>query len=100
MNRPLRAASLLALLILLSGCGQIDPFEDLHAWRATGVNESNLAQMAANPADLAHGRGTGPADGLQAAAAIERLRHDQVKSLSSVSGGSAAASGAAALTSN
>jgi hypothetical protein len=43
-------------LVALTGCDQIDPLQRPYMWHPTGVNEQNIAAMAANPADLVHGR--------------------------------------------
>ena len=91
-----RAARLAAgpLLALLSGCAGPDPYGFPYTWRPTGANDANLAVMAARPADLARGRGTGPADGQVVAAAVDRLRSGRVKPLAGGDAGGAA-SGAA-----
>lgn len=83
-------------LVLLSGCAGPEPFDRPNTWRATGVNDSNLAAMVVRPADLARGRGTGLPDGQVTATAVDRLRSGQVKPLtngSSSAGGAAAAVG-------
>jgi len=54
--------------------------------------------MAVRPADLARGRGTGPADGQVVAAAVERLRYGRVKPL--LDGNSSSAPSGAGLTGN
>jgi hypothetical protein len=45
-------------LVALAGCDQIDPLKRPYMWHATGINDQNIAAMAANPADLVHGRET------------------------------------------
>jgi len=40
----------------LGGCGQTDPLTRPYMWEESGVNAHNIAAMAANPADLTHGR--------------------------------------------
>lgn len=89
-----------SLATLLAGCAGPDPYHFPHTWRPTGANDANLAAMAARPADLARGRGTGPADGQVIATAVERLRSGRVKPLAEGSGGSSGAAGGAALTGN
>jgi hypothetical protein len=49
-----RAASL--GLLLLSGCNAIDPLKRPYMWHDSAANAHNIAAMAANPADLLHGR--------------------------------------------
>ncbi len=91
-----------ALLALLSGCAGPEPFDRPNTWRATGINDSNLAAMAVRPGDLARGRGTAPTDGQAVAAAVDRLRAGRVKSFSDAGGGGVASggAGATALTGN
>ena len=73
-RRPLgRAAGLLLALLALGGCAATDTYSRPGTWHPDGANAANLAAMAANPADLLHGRGRGGSDGALAAAAIERL---------------------------
>jgi type IV pilus biogenesis protein CpaD/CtpE len=43
-------------LLALAGCDQIDPLKRPYMWQETGANAHNIAAMAANPADLIHGR--------------------------------------------
>jgi type IV pilus biogenesis protein CpaD/CtpE len=45
------------------------------------VNQSNIAAMVANPADLIRGHGGGPVDAADSAAPIERLESDHPKAL-------------------
>jgi hypothetical protein len=52
----LAAAAL--VLLSLTGCDQIDPLTRPFSWNPEGVNADNIAAMAANPADLDHGRDT------------------------------------------
>ncbi len=83
---PRLAASLTALagLLALSACGpDVDPLTREGLWHPTHVNRANLVAMVANPADLVRGTGSATADGLLAAAAVERLRTDKVKKLPS-----------------
>jgi hypothetical protein len=40
----------------LTGCNQIDPLQRPYMWHASGVNQQNIAAMAANPMDLVQGR--------------------------------------------
>lgn len=91
-----------AVAVLLSGCAGPEPFDRPNTWHATGVNDSNLAVMAVRPADLARGRGTGPADGQVIATSVDRLRSGQVKPLSNGGVGSSVsgAAGGAGLTGN
>ena len=75
-----RAALALLTLGLLAGC-TIDPFDRPGVWRPGGVNDANLAVMAADPNDLVRGHGEAGADGQLATAPVTRLREDRVKPL-------------------
>jgi hypothetical protein len=54
-SKTLWAAAAVSMLTL-TGCDQIDPLKRPYMWHATGVNEQNIAAMAANPSDLVRGR--------------------------------------------
>ena len=102
MTRALHFAAVVCLLALLSGCNATDPYNRPYSWHPTGANAANLAAMAANPADIGHGRGTSASDGATAAAAVDRLRRDHVKPLQDGDSNapSAAAPATAGLTAN
>ena len=97
------ALLLLPLLVGLAGCNQTDPYMREGNWRPNGANDANLRAMVAVPADLVAATPATPADGQQAATAIDRLRHDTVRPLPDsglaqvvpVSGGTQAAPAAA-----
>jgi type IV pilus biogenesis protein CpaD/CtpE len=55
LTKPLWAVAAISLLAL-AGCNQIDPLTRPYMWEESGVNAHNVAAMAANPADLTHGR--------------------------------------------
>jgi hypothetical protein len=71
----------LLLLLGLAACQQTDPYQREGVWRPNGANAANLRSMVAVPADLASATPESPADGSLAAAAVARLRHDQVRAL-------------------
>jgi len=54
-TKPLRFLAALSLMAL-GGCGVTDPLTRPYMWEESGVNAHNVAAMAANPADLTHGR--------------------------------------------
>jgi hypothetical protein len=101
-----RSTALLLLLVGLAACNQIDPYTRPGNWRPNGANDANLRAMVAVPADLVVATPASPADGQQAAAAVDRLRHDTVRALpdsglaqiTPVSGGSPSAPAAAPPT--
>ena len=55
--RTLCAAATFSLLAL-AGCDQIDPLTRPYMWHPSDAVLHNMAVMAANPADLVHGRET------------------------------------------
>jgi hypothetical protein len=65
-------------LIAIAGC---DPYTRAGAWRPNRANDSNLRTMVAVPSDMAQATPADPADGVLAAAAVSRLRHDRVRPL-------------------
>jgi hypothetical protein len=76
---PLPLAGL--LLLALAGCDRIDPYMRTGVWRPNGANEANLHAMVVVPSDLVLARPAAHGDGGMAAAAVSRLRHDQVRPL-------------------
>ena len=67
--------------LTLAACAAIDPFERPGVWQPIGSNDLNRELQVARPTDLVLGRGTADSDGIQAAAAVDRLAHDKVKAL-------------------
>lgn len=70
-----------AAILSLGGCAAMDPFERPGVWQPIGANDLNRELQVARPTDLVLGRGTTDADGITAAAAVDRLQHDKVKAL-------------------
>jgi hypothetical protein len=75
-----RSAALI-LLLAVAGCDSTDPYLRTGVWRPNGANDINLRAMVMVPSDLAVGTPAARDDGGLAAAAIFRLRHDNVKPL-------------------
>jgi hypothetical protein len=100
MTQILRFSIAACVMIFLTGCDALEPYDRVGAWRPTAVNDANLAVMAVNPGDLLRGQGTAASDGETAAAPIDRLRRDHVKPLQDSGGSASAAPSAAGLTSN
>jgi hypothetical protein len=71
----------LLLMLGLAGCDAIDPYSRAGAWHPNGANDADLRAMVAVPSDLALATPASPADGTLAAAALTRLRRDQVRPL-------------------
>lgn len=102
-KHPTAALVLAASLPMAIGCQGPEASGRPPEWSFSGANNSNLAAMIDDPMDLVHGRGDRRASGQLAAAAVTRLRRDQVKPLPSIetsqtraAGGGAAPAGAAA----
>jgi type IV pilus biogenesis protein CpaD/CtpE len=100
MIRILRISALVGLMAVLSACDALEPYGRAYSWHPTGANAINLATMAADPADLNHGRGTSPTDGREAGVPIDRLRHDRVKPLLSGDNGMSSGASGASATAN
>jgi hypothetical protein len=67
-------STLIALsLLALASCDQIDPLSRPYMWHETGVNARNIAAMAANPADLVHGRDSARRRAAADADSVDRL---------------------------
>jgi hypothetical protein len=73
--------AIVLILLSLTGCDYTDPYLRAGAWRPGAVNDANLRAMVLVPSDLAVASPSTPADGALAAAALTRLRHDQVRPL-------------------
>jgi hypothetical protein len=71
----------LLLLLWLAGCDLTGPYQRAGVWRPNHANETNLRAMVEAPADLVVATPAARADGGMAAAAVARLRHDQVRPL-------------------
>jgi hypothetical protein len=94
--------AVLALSVLLAagGCAKTDPLLRPELWRPNDSNTANLRSMVAVPADLVTAAPSDGGSGQQAAAALDRLRHDRARPLPDSalakvgpSGGSAAPQG-------
>jgi hypothetical protein len=72
---------LLAVLFAAQGCEQIDPYLREGNWRPNGSNPRNLRAMILVPAELVAAAPSGHAEGVLAAAAVDRLRQDRVRPL-------------------
>jgi type IV pilus biogenesis protein CpaD/CtpE len=84
---------LLAMSLTLTACEHnTDLVAKLNAEPLGNTNQSNIAAMVANPADLVRGHGGGPIDGAPAVLSIERIQMDHPKPFPS-SGGSSGGSG-------
>lgn len=86
---------LFALTSTLTACEHNTDFiAKLNEEPLGNVNESNLAAMVANPADLVRGHGTGGTDAVGTALPIQRLEMDHLKALTNPGGGGGSGGGA------
>jgi hypothetical protein len=78
----------------LTGCDAIDPLNRPYAWAPTNSTRHNVALMAANPADLIHGRDEPRRNARAETDAIDRVwTNHPTGLLNSGSGGGAAPAG-------
>jgi type IV pilus biogenesis protein CpaD/CtpE len=94
----MRLSPVLPLLFLLSAvlaaCAHnTDLIAKLNDEPLGHTNESNIAAMVANPADLIRGHGGGPVDAAVSTAPIDRLESDHVKPLPNPGGASGGGGG-------
>jgi hypothetical protein len=71
-SRTLLTAAALSLLAV-AGCDQVDPLKRPYMWHEGEVNPQNIAAMAANPADLTHGRDTAKHNASLETDSVEKL---------------------------
>jgi type IV pilus biogenesis protein CpaD/CtpE len=86
---------LVALPLALSACEHnTDLIARLNDEPLGHTNESNIAAMVANPADLIRGHGGGPVDGAVSVQPIQRFEADHIKPLANPGGSSGSSGGA------
>jgi type IV pilus biogenesis protein CpaD/CtpE len=87
---------LFALTAALTACAHnTDLIAKLNAEPLGNTNESNIAAMVANPADLVRGHGGVPTDAVITSLPIERIQMDRPKGFGSPGGGSGGGGGSA-----
>ena len=79
--KPFVPGVLLSGLLAVGGCAYTDPLLRAGLWGPNGANEANLRTMVAVPADLVSGEPGSGGSGQQAAAALDRQRHDRARPL-------------------
>jgi type IV pilus biogenesis protein CpaD/CtpE len=85
---------LFALAASLTACEHnTDLIAKLNAEPLGNTNESNIAVMVTNPADLVRGHGGGTSGDPASALAVDRIRTDHQKPLASPGGGSGGGGG-------
>jgi type IV pilus biogenesis protein CpaD/CtpE len=80
-TRAIAAAATVAVVAPLAGCNTYDPLLRDGLWHPTHPSRSNLAMMAASPADLVRGHGSTAVDANLVIAPIDRLEAGKVKRL-------------------
>lgn len=88
---PTNCLLLLTGALILSACGNRDPYLRNDVWTPTGANAGNMAAMLANPNDLLVGRHSAKGDTKASTVAIQHIWEGQPQPLSY--GSSAAGSG-------
>jgi hypothetical protein len=91
--RHLFRIALIASVLGLAACQQMDPYSRTDEWQPNGANAGNISAMVADPYDLIRGRGVDVSDSKPSNLAIGHVWNDQPKALLDP-GGSAGASGA------
>jgi hypothetical protein len=90
----LKVLVLPGVLMLVAGC---DPLTKPYTWQPSGSNQANLEAEVADKQDLLIGQPDGGADGMLAAAAVDRLRRDRTRALPAIdtsgAGGGGSSSG-------
>ena len=87
-SRIIIRAALLAAVLVVAACQQIDPYTRTDMWQPTGANAGNIAAMVANPYDLIRGRGAAKEDSKASNVAISHVWSDTPKGLLDPGGGS------------
>jgi hypothetical protein len=72
MKRLLPVAAMIGL-VSLAACDPLDPLKRDYYWHPANVNQSNIAAMAANPADLSRGRDSRSGPSITQADAVNRV---------------------------
>ena len=60
--RHLIRVALIAAVLVLAACQQMDPYTRTDEWQPNGANAGNISAMVADPYDLIRGRGTDVSD--------------------------------------
>jgi uncharacterized membrane protein YgcG len=92
-SRTIMRCALLAAVLSVAACQEIEPYARNDMWQPTGANAGNIAAMVANPYDLLHGRGSDRTDSNEPVLAIHRVNTDHTKALLDPGGNSAASTG-------
>ena len=88
-SRTILRCALLAAVLSVAACQEMDPYARNDMWQPTGANAGNIAAMVANPYDLIRGRGSDRTDSNEPVLAIHRVNTDHTKALLDPGGDSA-----------
>lgn len=91
--RTILRCALLAAVLSVAACQEMEPYARTDMWQPTGANAGNIAAMVANPYDLLHGRGSDRTDSNEPVLAIHRVNTDHTKALLDPGGLSSSSSG-------
>jgi len=92
-SRTILRCALLAAVLSVAACQEMEPYARNDMWQPTGANAGNIAAMVANPYDLLRGRGSDRTDSNEPVLAIHRVNTDHTKALLDPGGNGASSSG-------
>jgi uncharacterized membrane protein YgcG len=92
-SRIIIRLALLAAVLVVAACQDMNPYTRSDTWQPTGANAGNIAAMVANPYDLIRGRGVDKVDSEASNVAIGHIWNDKPKALLDPGGGSGGGSG-------
>ena len=92
-SRTILRCALLAVVLSVAACQEMEPYARNDMWQPTGANAGNIAAMVANPYDLLRGRGSDRTDSNEPVLAIHRVNTDHTKALLDPGGNGASSSG-------
>ncbi len=92
-SRTILRCALLAAVLSIAACQEMDPYARNDMWQPTGANAGNIAAMVANPYDLIRGRGSDRTDSNEPVLAIHRVNTDHPKALLDPGGDSGSSTG-------
>lgn len=92
-SRTILRCTMLAAVLSVAACQEMDPYARNDMWQPTGANAGNIAAMVANPYDLIRGRGSDRTDSNEPVLAIHRVNTDRTKALLDPGGDSVSSTG-------
>jgi hypothetical protein len=92
-SRTIIRVGLLAAILAVAACQQMDPYTRTDTWQPSGANAGNISAMVANPYDLIRGRGVDKVDSRESGIAINHIWNDTPKGLLDPGGGSGGGGG-------